>query len=70
MYNAIEWMKNNNIKVISIDKDNMLYSCSDGNDYPLMDGLESLSIDELQKHIDAARQTTINIIENIDKNNG
>ena len=63
-------MKNNSIKVVSIDKDNMLYSCDDGNDYPLMDGLELLSIDELQKHIDAARQTTIDIIENMGINNG
>jgi len=70
MYKTIKRMKNNSIKVVSIDKDNMLYSCDDGNDYPLMDGLELLSIDELQKHIDAARQTTIDIIENMGINNG
>ena len=29
-------MEQKNIKVISIDVDNMLYMCDDGNEYPLM----------------------------------
>ena len=44
----------------------MLYTCDDGNEYPLMDGLETLSIEELQKHIDSAKQTTLDIIENLE----
>jgi len=28
-----------------------------------MDGLETLSIEELQKHIDSAKQATLDIIE-------
>ena len=35
-------MKHKNIKVVSIDTENMLYTCDDGNEYPLMDGLERL----------------------------
>lgn len=60
----------NEIKVVSIDKDNMVYTCDDGNEYPLMDGLETLTVDELQMHLDNARKATINIIENVGLNNG
>ena len=51
------------IEVVSIDTKNMLYTCNDGKDYPLMEGLETLSIEELQKYIDSAKQTTLDIIE-------
>ena len=63
-------MKHKNIKVVSIDTENMLYTRDDGNEYPLMDGLETLSIEELQKHIDSAKQTTLDIIEKIENENG
>ena len=65
-----ELMKHKNIKVVSIDTENMLYICDDGNEYPLMDGLETLSIEELQKQIDSAKQTTLDIIEKIENENG
>ena len=65
-----ELMKHKDIKVVSIDTENMLYICDDGNEYPLMDGLETLSIEELQKHIDSAKQTTLDIIEKIENENG
>ena len=65
-----ELMKHKNIKVVSFDTENMLYICDDGNEYPLMDGLETLSIEELQKHIDSAKQTTLDIIEKIENENG
>ena len=65
-----ELMKHKNIKVVSIDTENMLYICDDGNEYPLMDGLETLSIEELQKHIDNAKQATLDIIEKIENENG
>ena len=65
-----ELMKHKNIKVVSIDTENMLYICDDGNEYPLMDGLETLSIEELQKHIDSAKQTRLDIIEKIENENG
>ena len=41
----IENMEQKNIKVVSIDTDNMLYMCDDGNEYPLMDGLENLTVE-------------------------
>ena len=59
-----------NVKVVSIDTDNMLYMCDDGNEYPLMDGLEKLSVEELQEHINKARLTTINILKEMDIDNG
>ena len=65
-----ELMKHKNIKVVSIDTENMLYICDDGNEYPLMDGLETLSIEELQKYVDSAKQTTLDIIEKIENENG
>ena len=63
-------MKHQNIKVVSIDTENMLYTCDDGNEYPLMDGLETLSIEELQRHIDSAKQTTLDIIEKLENEDG
>ena len=44
--------------------------CNDGNEYSLMDGFESLSIEELQKHINKARLTTINMLKEMDIDNG
>lgn len=70
MNNIIENMEKNTIKVVSIDTENMTYICDDGNEYPLMDGLENLSVEELQKHIDNARKTTIDILKNIEEDNG
>ena len=66
----IENMEQKNIKVVSIDTDNMLYMCDDGNEYPLMDGLENLTVEELQEHINKARLTTINILKEMDIDNG
>lgn len=66
----IENMTQNNIKVVSIDTENMIYVCDDGNEYPLMDGLEVLSIEELQEHINKAKQTTINILKQFEENDG
>lgn len=66
----VENMEQKYIKVVSIDTDNMLYMCDDGNEYPLMDGLENLSVEELQEHLNKARLTTINILKEMDINNG
>ena len=56
-----------NIQVVSIDKENKLYNCNDGIEYPLMEGCEDFTIEELQNFIDNAKDTTINILKNIDK---
>ena len=61
-------MEQKNIKVVSIDTDNMLYMCDDGNEYPLMDGLENLSVEEFQEHINKAKLTTINILKEMEIN--
>ena len=66
----IESMDKNDTKVVSIDTENMIYVCDDGNEYPLMDGLETLSIEELQNNINKAKQTTINILKQIEEENG
>ena len=66
----IENMEQKYIKVVSIDIDNMLYMCDDGNEYPLMDGLENLTVEELQEHINKARLTTINILKEMEIDNG
>lgn len=66
----IERMQNNKLKVISVDKDNMLYVCDDGNEYPLMEGCEDLTIEELQQHLDLAKITTCDILKQINKENG
>ena len=66
----IENMEQKNIKVVSIDIDNMLYMCDDGNEYPLMDGLENLTVEELQEHINKVRLTTINILKEMEIDNG
>ena len=66
----VENMEQKYIKVVSIDIDNMLYMCDDGNEYPLIDGLENLSVEELQEHINKARLTTINILKEMGIDNG
>ena len=66
----IENMEQKNIKVVSIDTDNMLYMCDDGNEYSLMNGLENLTMEELQEHINKARLTTINILKEMEIDNG
>lgn len=60
-------MENKNIQVVSIDKENQLYTCSDGTEYPLMEGCEEFTIEALQNFIDTAKDATINILKNIDK---
>ena len=60
-------MKNKSIKVVSIDKENQLYTCNDGVEYPLMEGCENFTIEELQNFIDDAKDATISILKNIEK---
>lgn len=44
--------------------------CNDGNEYPLIDGLERLSVEKLQQYINKARLTTINILKKMNIDNG
>lgn len=48
----------------------MTYTCSDGNEYLLMDGMGDLTVEELQKQLDNAKQTTYNILKQIEEENG
>lgn len=57
-------MENKNIKVIiSIDKENKLCTCDDGNEYPLLDRSETLTIEELQRQLDSAKSIVCNILK-------
>lgn len=49
-------------KVVSVDHENMTFLCEDGIEYPLMEGCENMTIEELQKVIDKAKSVTISII--------
>lgn len=60
-------MEHKTVKVVSIDKESLLYTCDDGNEYPLIEGCENFTIEELQSFIDKAKDATINILKNIDK---
>ena len=60
-------MEHKNIQVVTIDKENQVYTCNDGVEYPLMEGCENFTIEELQNFIDSAKDATINILKNIDK---
>lgn len=61
-------MESKNIKVVSIDNENKTYTCDDGIEYPLMDGCEDFTIEQLQRFIDNAKTATIGILNSIDNN--
>lgn len=61
--NLIDKMKNSSLKVEFIDKENMTFHCSDGNDYPLFDDSADISVEELQECLDKAKDTVINLLQ-------
>lgn len=61
--NLIDKMKNSSLKVESINKENMTFHCSDGNDYPLFDDFTNISVEELQEGLDKAKDTLINLLQ-------
>lgn len=61
--NLIDKMKNSSLKVESIDKENMTFHCSDGNDYPLFVDSVDISVEELQECLDKAKDTLINLLQ-------
>lgn len=65
--NLIHKMESKNIKVISIDKENKTYTCEDGMEYPLMDGCEDVSIEQLQYFIDHAKAATLGMLKTIEE---
>lgn len=70
LYRKNKLMEPNVLKVVTIDADSMLCTCDNGNEYPLMSGLENITIDELQKFINTAREATIGILKQLNKDNG
>ena len=65
--NLVSTMEHKNIQVVSIDYENKLYTCNDGVDYPLMEGCENFTLEELQTFIDNAKDATITILKNIEE---
>ncbi len=53
------------LKVVSVDKENGTFLCDDGNEYPLLDGLDDLTTEELEHQINKARRTTIEFLKGI-----
>lgn len=53
------------LKVVSVDKENGTFLCDDGNEYPLLDGLDDLTTEELEHQINKALRTTIEFLKGI-----
>lgn len=63
----IHKMESKNIKVVSIDKENKTYTCEDGMEYPLVDGCEDFTIEQLQYFIDHAKAATLGMLKIIEE---
>lgn len=63
--NLIDKMKESSIKIESIDKENMTFHCSDGNDYPLFDDFTDISLEEFQECLDKAKDTLIILLQDL-----
>ena len=61
----MEAILQSHLKVVSIDESSMTFLCEDGNEYPLMEGCEDLTVEELQKAVDQAKTTAMDIITKI-----
>jgi hypothetical protein len=55
-------MEEKNIKITAVDYQNGTFTCDDGNEYPLMDGCETLSIEELQEHLNNAKDVVCELL--------
>lgn len=64
--NLIDKMKESSLKVESIDKENMTFHCSDGNDYPLFENSRDISVEELQECFDKAKDALITLLQNFE----
>ena len=53
------------LKVVSIDKENATFLCNDGNEYPLLEGLDNLTKDEIEEQINKAKNTTLEFLKGI-----
>lgn len=57
-------IENCNVKVICINKESNTFVCDDGNEYPLLEGQNDISVEELQSYIDNAKIIVQNILSN------
>lgn len=53
------------LKVVSIDKENATFLCDDGNEYPLLEGLDNLTKYEIEEQINKAKKTTLEFLKEI-----
>ena len=59
-------MEEKKFNIISIDHENGIIVCDDGNEYPIMEGCENLTKEELQEQLNNARNVVCEILK---KNN-
>lgn len=59
-------MEEKKFNIISIDYENGIIVCDDGNEYPIMEGCENLTKEELQEQLNNARNVVCEILK---KNN-
>lgn len=57
-------IENCNVKVIYINKESNTFVCDDGNEYPLLEGQNDISVEELQMQLDKAKIIVKNIFNN------
>jgi translation elongation factor P/translation initiation factor 5A len=53
------------LRVVSVDKENATFLCDDGNEYPLLEGLDNLTKDEIEEQINKAKKTTLEFLKEI-----
>lgn len=56
-------MENKKFNIVSVDYENNIILCDDGNEYPIMEGCENFTIDELQEQMNVARDIVCEIIK-------
>lgn len=57
-------IENCNVKVICINKESNTFVCDDGNEYPLLEDQNDISVEELQMQLDKAKIIVQNILNN------
>lgn len=56
-------MEDKSLRITSVDYDNGAIICDDGNEYPLMDGCENLTVEELQEQLNNAKDVVCQILK-------
>ena len=69
IYNKHKLMERDELKILSVDRENNSCLCDDGNEYPLF-CTDSATTKELQQHLNLAKRAVKIIMEEIDRCNG